>query len=252
MNAERFEEWLQYILPSLRENVVIILNNAPYHSPKLNKPPTPNNRKAKLQQWLVTHNIPYEDDMVNAELLALIKQNVTSPAKYAVDEIIKASNRKVLRLLPYHCELNSIQLIRAQVKGYVARHNTSFKLEDVMQLLQQNVNNILSENWKDAMKYVINVENKMWELDNLIGCQVESLVITNDGSTTLYKVKYVSCLLHGFLNNLTTVKNKTMSSINFTLPLLLSSCVLENSVLLLTYEASGVVWWIFIDGYRPQ
>lgn len=184
MNAERFEEWLQHILPNLRENAVIVLDNAPYHSRKLNKPPTANNRKAEIQQWLINQNIPYEDDMVKAELLALVKENVTGLAKYAVDEIIEASNRKVLRLPPYHCELNPIELIWAQIKGYVARHNVSFKLEDVKQLFQQGVNSILCENWKNAIKHVVDVENKMWELDNLIDCQEESLIITGDDFTT--------------------------------------------------------------------
>ena len=37
----------------------------------------------------------------------------------------------LLRLPPYHCELNPIKLIWAQIKGYLARNNTAFKIKDV-------------------------------------------------------------------------------------------------------------------------
>lgn len=184
MNSETFEEWLQHTIPNLKENAVIVLDNAPYHSRKINKPPTTNNRKAKIQEWMKKNNIPYENDMVKAELLSLIKEHVTESAKYAVDEIIIKTNRKVLRLPPYHCELNPIELIWGQVKGYVARHNTTFKLADVKDLFQQSIHNVSSEDWQKAIKHVVKKEKEMWELDNLIDIHIEELIITSDSSTS--------------------------------------------------------------------
>ena len=39
----------------------------------------------------------------------IIKSNRIAP-KYAVDEMAKASGHEVVRLPPYHCELNPIEL----------------------------------------------------------------------------------------------------------------------------------------------
>ncbi|PSN29751.1 hypothetical protein C0J52_22234 [Blattella germanica] len=45
----------------------------------------------------------------------------------------------VLRLAPNHCELNPSEYVWAQVKGYVAANNRSFKLSELWdKLLQGN------------------------------------------------------------------------------------------------------------------
>ncbi|CAH4034426.1 unnamed protein product [Pieris brassicae] len=59
---------------------------------------------------------------------------------YVIDEMAKAAGVEVLRLPPYHCELNPIELVWADVKGYVARNNTTFKMVDVKKLLQEGLN----------------------------------------------------------------------------------------------------------------
>lgn len=38
MNSEHFEEWLRGILPKLKENSVLVLDNAPYHLGSYNIP----------------------------------------------------------------------------------------------------------------------------------------------------------------------------------------------------------------------
>jgi hypothetical protein len=41
---------------------------------------------------------------------------------------------EVLRTPVRHCELNLIELIRVQIKGFVAKNNTTFRLKDVKEL----------------------------------------------------------------------------------------------------------------------
>nr|CAH7729963.1 unnamed protein product [Callosobruchus chinensis] len=43
----------------------------------------------------------------------------------------------VLRLPPYHCELNSIELVWAQVKNEVERKNTTLKLAYIRIVLKK-------------------------------------------------------------------------------------------------------------------
>ncbi|KAJ8977759.1 hypothetical protein NQ317_001123 [Molorchus minor] len=80
-----------------------------------------------------------DESLLKAELLTLARQHFPSFKKNVVDEITKARGMEVLRLPPYNCELNSIELIWAQGKGNVARENTTFQLADVKKLLQAAV-----------------------------------------------------------------------------------------------------------------
>lgn len=111
------------------------MDNAPYHSRLLEKLPTSAWRKAQIQEWLDGKGIPFDRASVKAELLTLAKQHSPIYKKYIVDEMAKARGIEVLRLPPYHCELNPIELIWAEVKGNVARENRTFKLEHVKGLL---------------------------------------------------------------------------------------------------------------------
>ena len=53
---------------------------------------------------------------------------------YVIDEIAKAAGLEVVRLPTYHCELNPIEMVWAQVKGYIIVHNTKFTLTHVKEL----------------------------------------------------------------------------------------------------------------------
>ncbi|CAH2090924.1 unnamed protein product [Euphydryas editha] len=52
MDAIRFEQWFENILPKLGENAAVVLDNAPYHSRRQEKTPTTIWRKASVQEWL--------------------------------------------------------------------------------------------------------------------------------------------------------------------------------------------------------
>jgi transposase len=58
---------------------------------------------------------------------------------------------EVLRLLPYHPELNPIEKIWASVKNWVAVHNTTFKLKDVEQLARRRFSEITADNWRTTI-----------------------------------------------------------------------------------------------------
>ncbi|XP_047998733.1 uncharacterized protein LOC125236081 [Leguminivora glycinivorella] len=136
MNAQHFEEWLTGILPRLKPNSVLVLDNAPYHSRKLESGPVKKWNKGQIIQWLHERNVPCDMSMIKTELWALVE---TQPKvnKMAVDELAAAHNVTILRLPPYHCELNPIELVWAQVKGHVAKKNKSFKMAEVKTLLMK-------------------------------------------------------------------------------------------------------------------
>jgi len=46
---------------------------------------------------------------------------------------------EVIRLPPYHCQYNPIELIWAQVKGEVVTKNSTFKIADVEKLMHEAI-----------------------------------------------------------------------------------------------------------------
>ena len=96
---------------------------------------------------------------------------------HVIDELAKEKGVTVLRLPPYHCELNPIELIWAQVKGYVAGKNKKFKLSEIKLLLPEALATITPERWQSCIKHVEEVEEKMRRLDGIIDNMVEQFVI---------------------------------------------------------------------------
>jgi hypothetical protein len=72
--------------------------------------PTSNSKKAAIQNWRNTNNIPYEQEKLKAELLE-IARNSCKKKEYVIDTILTQHAHKVLRLPPYHCQFNLIELV---------------------------------------------------------------------------------------------------------------------------------------------
>lgn len=186
MNSTVFTEWIQNTLPLLEPGCVIVMDNAPYHSTKMEKSPTSAWKKNSLVEWLLSKGITVEDNLLEVQLLELVKQYSNShPVQYIVDEIVKESGRTILRLPPYHCNLNPIELAWAQVKHHVAANNTTFKLDDVRNLLLEGINLVGSDAWKNNIQHAISEECKMYDVDNIIDEVVDKLTFTvNTGSSS--------------------------------------------------------------------
>ncbi|CAH2108017.1 unnamed protein product [Euphydryas editha] len=176
VNAVCFEEWFAGVLPKLRSNSIVVMDNAPYHSRKLETAPKMSWKKAAIQDWLLNKTIHYKPDMVKATLLELVPHN-ESFNKYAVDEMAAQHGITVLRLPPYHCELNPIELIWAQVKGHVAQNNKAFKLTDVRNLFEEGIKKITATEWSKCVSHVVKEEEKMSRLDMLIDNITDTFII---------------------------------------------------------------------------
>lgn len=153
------------------------MDNAPYHSRKKEKVPTTASRKADIQKWLKEKNIAYEEAELKAQLLIKVKYEKHKYQSYVVDELAKEYGVTVLRLPPYHCELNPIELIWAQVKGFVAEKNKTFKMAELKILLPEALANVTAENWKNCEGHVIKEEQKMFKLDKIIDDTTERFII---------------------------------------------------------------------------
>lgn len=187
MNGDTFFEWFCSILPKLNDNAVIVLDNAPYHSVKKESIPTTSWRKAAIQQWLESKGVVITERLIKFELLQKVKLIKNQFEKYVVDEEAKKQNKLILRLPPYHCELNPIELAWSVVKGHVKTNNTTFKLHDVRQLLIDGVQRVTPEMWSNFISHTIKEEDKFWEIDFISDDMLEeneSHVLTITGQTS--------------------------------------------------------------------
>ena len=121
MNSERFEEWFHdQLMPNIQQNTLIVIDNASYHSRTLEALQTTNTRKGEMQDWLTAHNIQFPERALKREFLSLIRLSNPQPkCVHVIDELAKASRHEVVRLPPYHCEFNPIELCWSQVKGHI-------------------------------------------------------------------------------------------------------------------------------------
>lgn len=187
MNGDTFREWMEGILPLLRPNSVIVMDNASYNSVKIDRAPTSNTRKADIIKWLEDKGEVINHSMVIPQLLHIVKRLKPIHNKYVIDELVKSKNHTVLRLPPYHCEqceLNPIELAWSSVQNQVRMNNTTYKLPDVKNLLIEGIKRVDAEMWKNFISHTKKEETKFYEVDNIID-EVLSAEISDDLTMTI-------------------------------------------------------------------
>ncbi|XP_063231472.1 uncharacterized protein LOC134535938 isoform X7 [Bacillus rossius redtenbacheri] len=141
MNGETFLMWFEDMLVHLEEPSVIIMDNASYHSTQVEKTPTTNWTKAALIAWLEKNGIKHENNLLKVELLRIAKQNKPR-IRYEVDELARNYGHEILRLPPYHCHYNAIELVWAQCKHHYNSNVGRAKRFD---------NDAVAAIWKEAL-----------------------------------------------------------------------------------------------------
>lgn len=185
MDAYYFEKWFTTkLLPNLDPNSVVVLDDAPHHSVQEEVLPQQNWRKAEIQRWLKDKGISYPPDAIKAELLVLAKSFDNPQVKvYKIDQLAKIAGHVVLRLPPFHCELNPIELIWTHVKGMMADKNLS-KMNDVEQLTRTYVAGVTTDYWANCCRHAVEQEQKMWEVDSKADDVVEKFILSADNDSS--------------------------------------------------------------------
>ena len=106
-----------------------------------------------MQDWLTARGVEYPEHALKRELYAVIKASNVSP-KYAVDEMAKATRHELVRLPPYHCELNPIELAWSQVKRFIKEKNMLFTLTAVKELTYKGFEQVVPAQWKKLIDHV--------------------------------------------------------------------------------------------------
>lgn len=176
MDGNRFEGWFNDVLQKLPAGSVIVLDNAPYHSRREEKLPTTAWKKEKVQEWLTSKNITYGERMIKKQLLELVASVKSRFLSYIVDNTAVRAGCIVLRLPPYHCEFNPIELVWAKVKNGIAADNRDFKLSTVDVILRDKIKQVTAEDWRKSIQHVMDLEAK-FRLDTSGSEHIQPIII---------------------------------------------------------------------------
>ncbi|XP_046488490.1 uncharacterized protein [Neodiprion pinetum] len=162
-----FLNWFKRVLPLLDENCVIVMDNDPPHCMKQELLPDTLWTKEAIIGWLKSKGAVVDYTMAKAELLHIVGLRKEKFNRYAIEELANKANKTVLRLPPYHCELNPIQMAWSMMNVYVKTVDTSVIFKDMKAFLEHGVAQITAQHWNNFVKQAINEENKLWEIDDI-------------------------------------------------------------------------------------
>ena len=168
------ESYKCYFEKSICQNIpkhsVIVIDSAPYHSKNTENYPISKWRKQQFVDWLTEKNITFPDKALRAELWTLVKDKV-------METVAKEYGHEILRLPPYRCELNPIELAWAAEKNYVAGENKDMSLDSVEKLFRKKREELPEDFWRKCVEHVKKMEENYWELDRSQDNKVEQLII---------------------------------------------------------------------------
>ncbi|XP_037515285.1 uncharacterized protein LOC119391697 [Rhipicephalus sanguineus] len=176
MDGNRFEGWFGDVLQKLPAGSVIVLDNASYHSRREEKLPTTSWKKENIQEWLNSKDIAYSATLVKRQLLELVASVKPLFLSYIIDNAAARAGCVVLRLPPYHCEFNPIELVWAKVKNGIPADNRDFKLCTVEDILREKIKNVTAEDWRKKIRHVMELEAK-FRVDTSGSGHVQPIVI---------------------------------------------------------------------------
>ncbi|GAU89377.1 hypothetical protein RvY_01932 [Ramazzottius varieornatus] len=176
-NYQNYEKFMKEVLVlRLKEfarlhgydTVVIVLDNASYHSRLMPQFRRPKRVKKEIQQWLTDHRIEFGARELVAELWRkatdFLKNHVGD--RYDMDDYLKTEEGiETVRLPPYHCDFNPIEKCWARRKGYVAKQNTTRKLPDLIKLWEESADIFKPEDFPKLFAYCIKLEDDYWDID---------------------------------------------------------------------------------------
>ena len=97
---------------------------------QVENPPTSKWTKNEIQQWLMKHNVNFPANSFKKELLQMALQ-VNVPTRHVIDEMAHEQGHVILRLPPYHCHYNPIELVWSEAKRAFASEGRTIEIFNI-------------------------------------------------------------------------------------------------------------------------
>lgn len=191
ISQDTFNRWFtEQLIPNLKPERIIIMDDAPYHCVQKEKYPTRAQTKDEIMAWLESRNIKFDPTMFKSELLEIVKQQNPQYPIYEIDEIAKERGHRVLRIPPYHSHFNPLEIIWTQTKDYVTENMKSFKVLEATKLTEEKMNNISPQDWEIAVKHTMEVITAQAELYKILEEKIETMIHTPNSTSETEESDY--------------------------------------------------------------
>ncbi len=113
------------------------------------------------------------------ELFELITANKPREKEYLIDTLVRSHGHDVVRLPPYMCDFNLIELVWAKIKRIMREGNTTgnYSLSHLKAKLEQALQEITTEDTQGFLRHIVQLENEYWEKDPKIDDTVDEMII---------------------------------------------------------------------------
>jgi len=138
MDSGVFEDWFENkLIPGLPPNSVIVLDNAAYHSRQSLKIPNMGTKKSDILHFMMKKQIPIPSPVPKKEILLGLIKKYNLERQYVVDDLAVRHGHTVLRLPPYFCIFNPIELLWGIIKCKLRKMNTDpFNTNNVCEIIR--------------------------------------------------------------------------------------------------------------------
>ncbi len=130
-------------------NSAITMDNAPYHSRKSIKVPCASNNITEICEWLDKNGIPHplKDNIMKADDSGIHD-------KFAVEEICERHDQTVIRLPPYHCHRNAIEMGWSKVKSHLRGEQVTSIANEAEERIRETVDRVTKEDWTKYCNHI--------------------------------------------------------------------------------------------------
>ncbi|KAF0704254.1 DDE 3 domain-containing protein, partial [Aphis craccivora] len=190
------------------------MDNASYHSTLIDNFPKSHTRKADVQAWLTKKNVNFSPLENIAELRMRVKALIPFEKKYELDVLALEMGHEVIRLPPYHCQYNPIELIWAQVKNQVAKNNKTFKMVDLEKLTHEALDSVTQHDWEKCVRHAEALQDQDNENEIMRDSMLEPIILTLLPEVRLEKANGNPKMCWKLINNFIDRGNKQNRTIN--------------------------------------
>ena len=134
-------------------------------------------------QFLASQGMPHGPAHTTVTLiLALRKEYQSHFDKYFVDELARERGHVVVRLPPYHCIFNPIEMLWAYQKHLVRYNNTFRTIQEAIAACQNAFQQIPGDDLGLYFDHAKQEEDRYWRLDGLMDIDIAPVIIPLYGS----------------------------------------------------------------------
>ena len=187
MDAYNFEKWFrEKLLPNIEPHSVIVMDNAPYHSRKENSLPSNVRKEDAITRLTNMGFFTFLEScgeridpatVTKKQILDSWKRHRSRFEYYVVDKMAKDAGHVVLRLPPYHCVFNPIELLWAYQKDIARKDGCERTASEAIATCETAFTQIPTADLGKYFDHIIAEEEKYWPTAALPTCDVNPLII---------------------------------------------------------------------------